>query len=43
MAAAILDKLKPNAASAILDQMEAARASQLAGLISGVNAEEKKS
>ena len=35
MAAAILGKLKPNAAGAILDEMDADRASRLAGLISG--------
>jgi flagellar motility protein MotE (MotC chaperone) len=41
MAAAILGKLKPTAAGAILDEMEAERASRLAGIIAG--AEEKKS
>lgn len=41
MAAAILGKLKPAAAGAILDEMEAERASRLAGLIAG--GEEKKS
>ncbi len=35
MAAAILGKLKPAAASAILDEMEAERASRLAGMIAG--------
>ncbi len=43
MAAAILAKLKPNAAGAILGEMDADRASRLAGLISGMNPEEKKS
>ncbi len=43
MAAAILGKLKPNAAGAILGEMDADRASRLAGLISGMNPEEKKS
>jgi flagellar motility protein MotE (MotC chaperone) len=41
MAAAILGKLKPTVASAILDEMEAERASRLAATIAG--AEEKKS
>jgi len=41
MAAAILGKLKPTAAGAILDEMEAERASRLAGILAG--AEEKKS
>ena len=41
MAAAILGKLKPTVAGAILDEMEAERASRLAGMIAGV--EEKKS
>ena len=41
MAAAILGKLKPAAAGAILDEMEAERASRLAGMMAG--AEEKKS
>jgi flagellar motility protein MotE (MotC chaperone) len=41
MAAAILGKLKPTAAGAILDEMEAERASRLAGMLAG--AEEKKS
>ena len=40
MAAAILGKLKPSEAGAILDEMEAERASRLAGLLAG--AEEKK-
>jgi flagellar motility protein MotE (MotC chaperone) len=43
MAAAILYKLKPNAAGAILGEMDADRASRLAGLISGMNPTEKKS
>jgi flagellar motility protein MotE (MotC chaperone) len=43
MAAAILYKLKPNAAGAILGEMDADRASRLAGLISGMNPGEKKS
>jgi len=42
MAAAILSKLKPSAAGAILDEMEAERASRLAAFLSGA-AEEKKS
>jgi flagellar motility protein MotE (MotC chaperone) len=41
MAAAILGKLKPTVAGAILDEMEAERASRLAGMIAG--AEQKKS
>jgi flagellar motility protein MotE (MotC chaperone) len=41
IAVAILGKLKPTAAGAILDEMEAERASRLAGMI--VGAEEKKS
>ena len=41
IAAAILGKLKPTVAGAILDEMEAERASRLAGMIAG--AEEKKS
>ena len=41
VAAAILGKLKPNAAGAILDEMEAERASRLAGMIA--SDEEKKS
>ncbi len=41
MAAAILGKLKPTVAGAILDEMEAERASRLAGMIAGT--EEKKS
>jgi flagellar motility protein MotE (MotC chaperone) len=41
MAAAILGRLKPTAAGAILDEMEAERASRLAGLLAG--ADEKKS
>ena len=43
MAAAILGKLKPAAAGAILDEMEAERASRLASFLSGVSAGEKKS
>jgi flagellar motility protein MotE (MotC chaperone) len=43
MAAAILGKLKPGAAGAILDEMEAERASKLASFLSGGNAPEKKS
>src|SRR5208283_2761928 len=35
IAAAILGKLKPTAAGAILDEMEAERASRLAGMIAG--------
>ncbi len=43
MAAAILGKLKPVAAGAILDEMEADRASKLAAILSGAGAAEKKS
>jgi flagellar motility protein MotE (MotC chaperone) len=43
MAAAILGKLKPGAAGAILDEMEAERASKLASFLSGANGAEKKS
>ena len=43
MAAAILGKLKPSAAGAILDEMEAERASKLASFLSGMSAGEKKS
>ena len=43
MAAAILSKLKPGAAGAILGEMEADRASRLATLLAGVNPEGKKS
>jgi flagellar motility protein MotE (MotC chaperone) len=43
MAAAILGKLKPAAAGAILDEMEAERASKLAALLSGASDGEKKS
>src|SRR5271166_5327736 len=43
VAAAILAKLKPAAAGAILDEMEAERASRLAGILSGGNSEQKKS
>ena len=35
MAAAILGRLKPTAAGAILDEMEAERASHLASVIAG--------
>ncbi len=42
IAAAILAKLKPNAAGAILDEMEAERASRLVGIVSAAN-EGKKS
>jgi len=42
-ASAILAKLKPSVAGAILDEMESERASKLAATLSGVNAEEKKS
>jgi flagellar motility protein MotE (MotC chaperone) len=41
MAAAILGRLKPNVAGAILDEMEAERASRLANMIAGGG--EKKS
>ncbi len=41
MAAAILSKLKPSAAGAILDEMEAERASRLAAFLSGVAGEKK--
>jgi flagellar motility protein MotE (MotC chaperone) len=43
MAAAILGKLKPNAAGAILNEMEAERASKLASFLSGASGAEKKS
>jgi flagellar motility protein MotE (MotC chaperone) len=43
MAAALLSKLKPGAAGAILDQMEADRASKLAALLSATSGAEKKS
>ena len=42
VAAAILSKLKPAAAGAILDEMEAERASRLAAILSGANGEDKK-
>ena len=42
-ATAILGKLKPGAAGAILDEMEAERASKLAALLSGALTGEKKS
>ncbi len=42
VAAAILGKLKPAAAGAILDEMEAERASRLAAILSGANGEDKK-
>jgi len=41
MASAILSKLKPGAAGAILDEMEAERASRLATFLSGAAAEKK--
>jgi flagellar motility protein MotE (MotC chaperone) len=41
MAAAILSKLKPSAAGAILDEMEAERASRLAAFLSGAAGEKK--
>jgi flagellar motility protein MotE (MotC chaperone) len=43
MAAAILGKLKPGAAGAILNEMEAERASKLASFLSGASGAEKKS
>jgi flagellar motility protein MotE (MotC chaperone) len=43
MAAAILGKLKPGAAGAILNEMEAERASKLAIVLSGTMGGEKKS
>ena len=43
IAVSILHKLKVGAASAILDQMEAARAARLTSLILAVAAPEKKS
>src|ERR1700728_3540280 len=43
MAAAILGKLKPGAAGAILNEMEAERASRLAVVLSGTASGEKKS
>ena len=43
MAAAILGKLKPGAAGAILNEMEAERASKLAAVLSGATGGEKKS
>jgi flagellar motility protein MotE (MotC chaperone) len=43
MAAAILGKLKPGAAGAILNEMEAERASKLAVVLSGATSGEKKS
>jgi flagellar motility protein MotE (MotC chaperone) len=43
MAAAILGKLKPGAAGAILNEMEAERASKLAAFLSGAANAEKKS
>jgi flagellar motility protein MotE (MotC chaperone) len=43
MAAAILGKLKPSAAGAILNEMEAERASKLACFLSGASGGEKKS
>ena len=43
IAVSILHKLKVNAASAILDQMDAARAARLTSLILAAAAPEKKS
>ena len=43
VAASILSKLNPRTSSAILDQMEPARASKLTGLLAGGAADEKKS
>jgi flagellar motility protein MotE (MotC chaperone) len=43
MAAAILGKLKPGMAGAILNEMEAERASKLAVVLSGATSGEKKS
>jgi flagellar motility protein MotE (MotC chaperone) len=43
MAAAIIGKLKPTAAGAILDEMEVERASKLESFLSGANGAEKKS
>jgi flagellar motility protein MotE (MotC chaperone) len=43
MAAAILGKLKPGAAGAILNEMEAERASRLAVLLASAPSGEKKS
>ncbi len=43
MAAAILGKLKPGAAGAILNEMEAERASRLATFLSGTANGQKKS
>jgi len=43
MAAAILGKLKPSAAGAILDEMEAERASRLAAFLSAAATDAKKS
>jgi flagellar motility protein MotE (MotC chaperone) len=43
MAAGILSKLKPSAAGAILNEMEAERASKLAVVLSGTTSGEKKS
>jgi flagellar motility protein MotE (MotC chaperone) len=43
MAAAILGKLKPGSAGAILNEMEAERASKLAAVLSGATSGEKKS
>jgi len=42
-AVAILGKLKPSAAGAILGEMDADRASRLASLLAGMSPEEKKS
>lgn len=43
VAAAILGKLKPNAAGAILDEMEAGRASRLVGMLSAIDPPGKRS
>jgi len=43
MAAAVLSKLKPSAAGAILNEMQAERASRLAAFLSSATAGEKKS
>ncbi len=43
IAAAILGKLKPNAASAILDEMETERASRLVDALSAADGAGKKS
>ncbi len=43
LAASILAKLKPQAASGILDEMDADRAAKLTTLMSGASTDEKKS